>query len=170
MDNKNANMINNDGLHLSLRKNCDILAVVGLGVIIFGIWSVIKTVLFTALDQDGIRSAPLEGGWERIAFWIIIGLVLAIDLGLRFYVGRSAISESRGRKKSGLYIALALMMAIISFGVLVGGFIVSKRMEDVGASVVSIIVEMTSSILLVEMAVSAIKVRRINKELKEQES
>ncbi len=57
MDNKNSNMINNDGLHLSLRKNCDILAVVGLGVIIFGIWSVIKTVLFTALDQDGIRSA-----------------------------------------------------------------------------------------------------------------
>ena len=39
-------------LQLRLRKTQSDLATMGLGVIAFGVWSVIKTVLYVALDRE----------------------------------------------------------------------------------------------------------------------
>lgn len=161
-------MVNNDELHIRLRKNQNTLAVIGLGVIAFGIWSVLKGVLYTALNSGDLQNI-LEGSAERAFFWVLIGIVLAIDLGLRLHVGLSAIAEGKGRKKGRGYIVLAFLMALISFALFALGVLLLHGSEALGTALVSLVVEATSCILLVEMAVSAIKVRRLRKALKEQE-
>ena len=162
------NMVNNDELHIRLRKNQNTLAVVGLGVIAFGVWSVLKGVLYAALNSDRLQNT-LEGNMERVIFWLLIGIVLAIDLVFRLYVGLSAISEGKGRKKGRGYIVLAFLMALSSFALFALGIVFLRGSEALGTSIVSLVVEATSCVLLVEMALSAIKVRRLRKALKEQE-
>lgn len=92
---------------------------IGLGVIAFGVWSVVKTVLYVALDtESSLRSFEGEP-YLILGFWIVLGGALAIDLALRFYVGRSAIAEGNGAKRRTAYSVLALLMAALSFVLLV---------------------------------------------------
>ena len=143
-------MVNNDELHIRLRKNQNTLSVIGLGVIVFGIWSVIKIVLYTALDNDGILASSL-----------------------RLHVGLSAMAEGRGRSPRKAYIILTFLMALVSFALFVAGMVglwLSDSVEvSIGVSLVSSIVDATSCVLLFEMAVSAIQVKRLRKRLEEQE-
>ena len=166
-------MVNNDELHIRLRKNQNTLSVIGLGVIVFGVWSVIKIVLYTALDNDGILASSLRGNLERWAFWIMMGIFLAADLGLRLHVGLSAMAEGRGRSPRKAYIALTFLMALVSFALFAAGMVglwLSDSVEvSIGVSLVSSIVDATSCVLLFEMAVSAIQVKRLRKRLEEQE-
>ena len=162
-------MVNNDELHIRLRKNQNTLSVIGLGVIVFGIWSVIKIVLYTALDNDGLLESSLRGNLERWAFWIMMGILLAADLGLRLHVGLSAMAEGRGRSPRKAYIILTFLMALISFALFAAGLIGLWTSDSFGVSLVSSIVDATSCVLLLEMAVSAIQVKRLRKRLEEQE-
>lgn len=161
-------MVNNDELHIRLRKNQSTLAVIGLGVIAFGVWSVIKSVLYAALNSGDLLNSLTENT-ERVFFWLLMGIVLAMDLSLRLHVGLSAIAEGKGRKKGRGYIVLAFLMALTSFALFALGIVLLRGSEAPGAALVSLVVEATSCILLVEMAVSAIKVRRLRKALMEQE-
>ena len=87
-------------LQLRLRKMQSDMASMGLGVIAFGVWSVIKTVLYVALNTEEYLGS-FEGNMAMILiFWILLGGVLAVELALRFHVGRSAIAEGKGAKRS----------------------------------------------------------------------
>ncbi|MBQ9269226.1 MAG: hypothetical protein IJ206_06855 [Oscillospiraceae bacterium] len=167
-------MLNNDELHIRLRKNQNTLSVIGLGVIVFGVWSVIKIVLYTALDNDGLVASSLRGNLDRWVFWIMMGIFLAADLGLRLHVGLSAMAEGRGGSPRKAYIVLTFLMALVSFALFAAGMVglwFSDSLEiSIGVSLVSSIVDATSCVLLFEMAVSAIQVKRLRKTLGEEEA
>lgn len=163
-------MENNSEQQIQLRKNQNTLVVVGIGVIAFGIWSVIKSVMLTALNTEEMTSLAEQGTMVVVLFWVLLGIMLAIELRLRLYVGLAAINEGRGRKKRKAYIVWAFFMALFSaLGVTVG-LAAIRSTEALGTTVVTVIVEITSCVLLVEMALSAIKVKRLSRELKEQEA
>lgn len=161
-------MANNSELQIRLRKNQNTLVVIGWGVIAFGVWSALKVVLYSALSTDSTRTS-LNGRTEVVVFWILIGIVLALDLCLRLYVGLSAVKEGRGVKKRKAYIVLAFLMAFISFMSFVLGPLALRGGESVGSVLVSSVVEATSCTMLVEMALSAIKVKRLTRAIEEQE-
>ena len=157
-------------LQLRLRKNQSDLVAIGLGVIAFGVWSVIKTVLYVAFHTESVLGS-LEGDkYLILTFWILLGGVLAIGLALRLYIGLSAIAEGKGKKRKAGYIVLSLLMSVLSFVLLAGGEPMLRR--DVlaqgfagaaGNTAVTLMVEMTSDVLLLEMSISAIRVRRMKK-------
>jgi len=150
---------------LRLRKMQSDLASMGLGVIAFGVWSVIKTVLYVALDTEKYLGS-FEGNMAMIVtFWVLLGGALAIDLALRLHVGRSAIAEGKGAKRRRGYIVLALLMAAASFAALAAGLFLQGNVGDVENSLVTLIVELTSDVLLLGVGVSAIRVKRLNREL-----
>ena len=92
----------------------------GAAVVAFGIWSVVKAVVYFiviplakvgadlretgGVDFESIQSFGITDRGLGYITAISIVLVLMIDLLMRFYVGRSAIIEGRGRKKSIFYI------------------------------------------------------------------
>ena len=152
-------------LQLRLRKMQSDLATMGLGVIAFGVWSVIKTVLYVALDTEEYLG-EFEGNTAMIvAFWVILGVVMAIDLALRFRVGRSAIAEGKGTKRRRGYIVLALLMAAASFVAFIAGLFLEGFSEDISKFWVTLIVELTSDVLMLGVGVTAIRVKRLNRKL-----
>ncbi|MBQ6401142.1 MAG: hypothetical protein IJI20_02510 [Firmicutes bacterium] len=140
-------------------------------------------------DLVEIMALGQEGGVEYITDnldAIITGfifLVLGIDLLLRVYVGLSARRDGRRRKKTVLYIIIAWFMAISMLGSVystVDDFFrpiieainsnPGEAYEETSASgdqaaSVSIIVDITSMLVLVEVAFCGIMVRRLRKKL-----
>ena len=157
-------------LQLQLRKKQSNLAAVGLGVIAFGVWSVIKTVLYTALDAGGALSVHAGEPYFLLAFWILLGGALAVDLALRVHFGRCAIAEGRGEKRKPGYIVLALLMTVFSFAGLAAGLFMMDASADIESALVSLLVEISSDVLLLDMSVSAVQVHRLTRTITEAEN
>ena len=84
-------------------------------------------------------------------------------------MGLAAINEGRGRKKRKAYIVWAFLMAFMGALTVVAGLATIGRYEAIGTTVVTVIVEATSCVLLVEMALAALKVKKLCRQLEKQE-
>ena len=165
-------MQSNNELQIKLRKNRDTLKIVGSGVIAFGIWSVIKALLYSELNMGtflaSIEESPvLTEAMLKTAFRIIIAIILLIDLAIRLFVGLSAIGEGRGKRKHYVYIAMAFLIAAVSF--ISVFFLILKPGEDSSLLelVVTLVIEVTSAVTLMQMCFSAIRVKKLYKQLAE---
>lgn len=131
-------------------------------------------------QEDGVEFIT-ENLATIVTVFIFIGL--AIDLLFRVYVGLSARRDGRRLKKSVLYIIIVWIMAIIMFSSIcatIDDFITpiinafsenadeafeeTARNGDQAASV-SIIVDITSFLVLLEVGICSIMVRRLRKQL-----
>ena len=54
-------MENNSEQQIQLRQNQNTLVVVGMGVIAFGIWSVVKTVMLAAFNTEQMTALSEQG-------------------------------------------------------------------------------------------------------------
>lgn len=150
---------------IKMRRYQNLLTVSGLGVIIFGLWTVLKTILLLFLQEDMVDDLP-DGLFYRVLFFTLIGGVLLIDFLIRLFVGLSARAEGFGKKKGYGYIVVAILIAIAS---LVSLVLIFFDMGDrsVLELIVSFIVEATSMIATVELLVAAFTVKKLKKELGE---
>ena len=191
----------NDPRLKTLRKYESILVISGLGVIAFGLWSIIRAGIFyflypleltDYLDQTDIDEIMLTGREQSVDFitdhmdvviTIFIFIGLSIDLLLRVYVGLSARSYGRGRRRRGLYIVIVWIMAIVSLtGICftiddyLPPLIEAIRTNDPNAlegsakrgdqaASVSLLVNLTSFLVLLELGISSIKVKHLRKKL-----
>lgn len=175
-----------------LRRNRSTLSVVGLGVIAFGAWSVVKTILIFVLRVgDPLANAILADSLPpqvfRTIFYAVIVLMLASDLLLRLYVGLSARKVGFGGKKGSAYIVLACLLAVMSIygsvytALHIGGTEAAEtpasskeyqidlsEAEAADNTVVSVIVEVTASVTLIELIVAAVRVRQLEQKAAEQ--
>ena len=89
-----------DNMQTELIKHRHTLAVVGLGAIAFGIWSLIKSILYFVLvepiiktissNYDNLSNSKIEA-WVLIAItFTLVVLFVLIDMLLRWKVGRKA--------------------------------------------------------------------------------
>lgn len=131
-------------------------------------------------DEEGLQIIT-----DNLQLIITVGilLLLGFDLLMRLYIGLSARKDGRGFKKSWLYIAVAWFMAISLFNNIattIDDFFnpiiqavvensdtaleVTGKRGDQAASV-SIIVDITSLLVLLEVGTCSIMVRRLRKKL-----
>ena len=84
-----------------LRRHRDTMAVIGVAIILFGFWSVIKAVMyiyFTPIEElTGIDDDPETMMLVMVLGCIIIAILLLTDLLLRVYIGRRAIRAGKRR-------------------------------------------------------------------------
>ncbi len=177
-----------------LRRNRSTLTLVGLGVIAFGAWSVVKTVLILTLrvgDPLGEGALPENVPPElaRAVFYGVIAFFLVIDLALRLYVGLSARREGLYGKKGSAYIVLACLLAALSLYscVYTASTIWSsdgqedtqtsepyhfdpREGEGIDDSIVSTLVEITATVTLFELIVAGVRVKRLSKLAAEREA
>jgi len=155
-----------------LRKCRRSLSICGISVIALGLWSVAKailnsilnqTVLDTMLNKISFNKLPLlKSESDTITFTVYLtsALVLIFELGLRVYVGLTAISESHGTRRRPVYIVLtviidgliliSLLPSVIST-IFSRGFLLTK--------IASLLLDITSFAVLTELAINAIKLR-----------
>lgn len=174
-----------DSRYIKLRKYENILGITGVTIIAFGMWSIIKAALFFIIrpydleamigpDQfQAFTDAGITGDAAMGAVFMGgIFLALVFDLILRLYIGRSAITEARGKKnKTIFYVVLAILMAGTIVLNLIYGFSGLDQPQDDAAmrSVDSVyasrVLDLTSLIALVEMINASIRVRKLRREL-----
>ena len=172
-----------------LRKYEHTLAISGAGVIAFGVWSVIKAVLYFlmigparigSLFEDelpsDIRVLGISDKGLGLGIVFIVLFILLFDLLLRVYIGGSAIADGRRlKKKKPVYIALAVF---VSFGLMadlfgrvmgVNNVTAGEDAGSIGSVIastrVSVMVDVTSLIALIYLIVAAVIVRRMRKEM-----
>ena len=136
---------------IKMRRYQNLLTVSGLGVIIFGLWTVLKTILLLFLQEDMVDDLP-DGLFYRVLFFTLIGGVLLIDFLIRLFVGLSARAEGFGKKKGYGYIVVAILIAIASLASLVLIFFDTAD-RSILELIVSFIVEATSMIATVELGI-----------------
>ena len=105
-----SSLVNNDPASVKMRRNRGTLSVAGLGVMAFGLWSVVKFVmecLIGKIREDLVNTYSDTG---TILAWIVIIVVIHLiltDVILRYIVGRCAWRESRGLRQGCWYLILA---------------------------------------------------------------
>ena len=150
---------------IKMRRYQNLLTVSGLGVIIFGLWTVLKTILLLFMQEDMLDDLP-DGLFYRVLFFTLIGGVLLIDFLIRLFVGLSARAEGFGKKKGYGYIVVAILIAIASLASLVLIFFDTAD-RSILELIVSFIVEGKSKIAPVELLVAAFTVRKLKTEIGE---
>jgi hypothetical protein len=167
-------MRENDTLQIQLRKNQDTLKIVGLGVMAFGAWSIVKSILYTTAQWSSIKEEiVVPEANETIAkmvYLFMIAVILTVEIAIRLYIGRSAIAEGRGERRRPGYVVVAFLITAIGLTLTVTAFVVPGiRMELNLDLLASLFVEITSAVITLEMCWSAIRVRKLRRQLAEQE-
>ena len=157
-------------METELRRRRSELLTLGYGIIAFGLWSVLKTYLYTWVDPIiGEADVTAENRTAAvIVAYIMITMVLAVDFGLRLYVGMSARAEGMGKKKGRGYIIVAALMLLISvlLWFLSLGYIQSRAENDsLMDYIISMVVDLTSIAILARLVYNAVKVRQLRREL-----
>ena len=152
-----------------LRRHRDTMAVIGVAIILFGFWSVIKAVMyiyFTPIEElTGIDDDPETMMLVMVLGCIIIAILLLTDLLLRVYIGRRAIKAGKRRsvEKPGIKaLTVLLSFNVISMASDIPGLF--NGSEDFLDTLVTSAVDLTSVVMIAEMLYAAIRIRKILEE------
>ena len=150
-----------------LRRKQVTLVTLGTGVILFGVWSVVKSLLYyrTNLFADLDTQVEPELLPYMLATVVIVALFVLADLGIRLKIGRRARAEGMGRRQKNGYLILAALIVLVNItGDLLGVYYIVKNgvPEQSGPDyVVSVLVDLSSTILLAELIITALRVRKL---------
>ncbi|MCR5088781.1 MAG: hypothetical protein K6C08_04615 [Oscillospiraceae bacterium] len=153
-------------MEMELRRRRTNLSTLGTGVIAFGVWTILKTLLYLWVDSQlavEISEAELPPSLLPIliAFFIFFLVLISPQY---LYIGLSARAESRGKKKSPLYLfvtALLLLLNIASWISLVITDRIPQKLESRSSLdyCVSSFVDFTSLAVLGVMLWNGIRIR-----------
>ena len=151
-----------------LRRRQVTLVTLGTGVILFGVWSVVKSLLYfrTNLFKDlDTQVEPELLPYIKLFTVVIVALFVLADLGIRLKIGRRARAEGMGRRQKNGYLILAALIVLVNItGDLLGVYYIVKNgvPEQSGLDyVVSVLVDLSSTILLAELIITVLRVRKL---------
>jgi len=172
-----------ENINTQIRKQENSLAISGLAVIAFGIWTVIKTGLMLLIspeefnaqfDIDELTQEIAEA--DDITAGILTGaaaagiiIAMAIDLFIRLKVGMAARKEGMGGKKMGKgKIVLAVILSLILMTSVVGGTmeIINSGLDDsMDTRMIAVLIDLTALSACVHLLYSARRLRKLRKEI-----
>ena len=145
------------------RRNLNTLSILGVGVIIFGFWGIIKIAAEFFLGIDLYRSVDVEGfsDFEMTIITIIVFVIMTVDIILRIIVGLKAKREEHGKKTGRGYLIIILMLVISSS---INATAVAWELINMNGAFfenfVAIFMELSSLVVSLEVFIAAVSVRR----------
>ena len=125
-----------DSNRVKLRRYSKNVVINGLGVIMFGAWSVIKIMLMyiynPAYKADLVRYD--ENGLREINYPILLGITIFAVLiaGVHFYLGTQAINYGRGRSEKKTYLFVVAILLFWTVTSSIGSIIyISQDIADI---------------------------------------
>ena len=160
----------------TLRKQQSLLVDAGSGVILFGIWGVAKMNLYLGLSPVFLEAMHQMAGEFELgekfltsALWPMITVFMAIGLIIRFYVGLSAVSEGKGKKKGCFYlvVAAALLATTLQHGwTMFSPEVLMAEGEIEWGMVLACCLELVSIYVILQLLISGFRVKILKKKLK----
>ena len=150
------------------RQYEDTLVITGTGVMAFGVWSLAKTVVVAVLRMDLLMWEVFGrevSGKEALLFFFVLGVMLLIDLVIRLRLGLAARAEGHGKSGQKTSLVLATLLAIPSLASILFSlfsFITGSHSPfELVDMVVTVAIELTSFVLLVEMIMAVVRLRAL---------
>ena len=151
-------------MYRELRRLRNNLLVSGMGVIAFTAWGAVKTFLLLFFTGEG-RETMQEVSVVKYGITLLISVLsvsVLVTAALNLYVGFSAISEGKGKKRMNIYVAVAVFLtAVRLIGVIGDIFYPQDKAFTVMDKLATIIVDTTSFIMMADLTLSAIRLRRL---------
>lgn len=139
------------------------LRTLGTGVILLGAWTFIKFALTLLMYGPQIGDNEIA---PEYVIWINVFIVgfAGIDFLLRLYTGLSARAEGKGKRKTVIYLILTgILIALGIFSVLVDIYYIWIAYDALFTLIITIIIDLTSTIILLELMINAIGIRRLRR-------
>ena len=148
-----------------LRRYEDDLYVGGMGIMLMGIWSVIKTAMQFFLSSDDYFVPEIADPTIRAIFtallFVVIAVFMALVLRVHFYIGLNAIRAAKGQHyKKGYYTAAIIMLVLL----LLSMGLYSDMLEDIeniDTTIASILVDIVTIYIFIIVVISTDKIKRI---------
>ena len=181
-------MLLNDPDQIRLRRSQATLFNIGTGIVIFGVWTIVKTLLtlFSGRYQLFKTAQELSAGSEyhvspgifAVLLVIMFVIMAFFDIWFRFYVGLHARRDARGKKAGRVYIIITCLMILGSILLITTNVytLVTRFMTALAAAeaveeaappanadifITSVLIELTSLIMMIELVISAHRVRKL---------
>ena len=162
-------------METELRRSRSRLCTFGTGVLIFALWDIMKPLLtLLIIPQTGGEVAEIgeNAGLALAVVLLIILTLFFVTLGLRIYLGISARAEGMGKPKGKVYMIFAFLVFFFLaaiFAAEVAAVIFGMTSLDPLEIVTALSLEGISMITMGELAFTARKVKRLEKQLREAE-
>ena len=145
-----------------IRKNKDTLVVAGTGVIAFGVWNVLKSVMLfieyrSVLEQsfeEEIRETGMTG------LLILLILILLTVLGLNLYVGLAARVEGMGIKKRRYRVLACLMLTTHLSSALTSLLALFTVSDETLEDLVAIMIDIMGFFVLLDLVIAAFRIKK----------
>ena len=150
-------------MNAKIRKREINLITLGSGVILVGLWIFLKFALTLLIHGNEIEEEfpSVVIFWANVILWIIAALILLMSL----YIGLSARAEGKGKKKTIVYLILSGVMACFDLIIVIlDAYLLFAPTSDIFNVIVTLIIDATVLVMLVELIVNAVGVRRLRKE------
>ncbi len=141
------------------------LVTLGTGIIAFGLWAFIKLLLTVIF----VGSAYFEDTAEedRLVAVIATWVVAILNLLMYVWLGFSARAEGKGKQKKPFYLIIVGMISLYSITVILleAYYLLTEfnHIEDTLTFFVTIIIDVTRMIFLIELIYSSVSLRIIKK-------
>ena len=147
----------------TIRRLENNLNTLGAGVIAFGFWAFIKFALSYLMMGSGI--------WEDIeeeiqtAVIITAWIISALSALVYLWLGLSARAEGKGKRKRIFYLIVIGVIITFSALVIVAEILALVTLSDsLGKIIITLIIDATRMVFLIELLASSIKLRVLRKE------
>lgn len=149
-------------MDVKIRRLESNLTTIGTGIIAFGFWGFLKFILSYLFL--GAQSVGIDGD-EYITVVAIFVWAVAILIPLVYlWIGMSARAEGRGKRKSALYLFMVGWIIFVStIAILLELYSLSK-LKDWFEIIVTLIIDLTRYVFLIELMVYSISLRKLRKE------
>ena len=159
--------IANDENSIAVRKYASRLTMAGRAMIIFGLWSSLRIILIVILNMNEVFQKALDAeqlvGSARTAVYamsiVLIIIILIIPFLFNLYLGRRAMREAKGGKKSTVYLVWTGIFVVAVFSSML--FVDGEGISLLG--VAANIVDLTLCIAGIDIIYSAIRLRQYKK-------
>lgn len=159
-----------------LRRGSSTLQMLGIGVIMFAFWDLLKPSLMILLGTSAQTSSQSSQGPVMVSTFmaiviLLILLLIFLNFPLRLYMGLSAMAEGRGKPKGWAYVNLSML----TFGIQSALYVFSlwniffngqTETENLAAA----LLETCSLATTGQLAFTAIRVKRLRKKLARKEA
>ena len=149
-------------MDVKIRRLESNLTTIGTGVIAFGFWGFLKFILSYLFL--GAQSVGIDGD-EYITVIAVFVWAVAILIPLVYlWIGMSARAEGRGKRKSALYLFMVGWIIFVSTIAILMELYSLSKLKDWFEIIVTLIIDLTRYVFLIELMVYSISLRKLRKE------
>ena len=149
-------------MDVKIRRLESNLSTIGTGIISFGFWGFLKFILSYLFL--GAQSVGIDGD-EYITVVAIFVWAVAILIPLVYlWIGMSARAEGRGKRKSALYLFMVGWIIFVSTIAILMELYSLSKLKDWFEIIVTLIIDLTRYVFLIELMVYSISLRKLRKE------